>query len=88
MALGQLRIDTGGSLKLEKCFWYILDYECIDGVWEPMVLVDGKLTTPVNSGVSCQIKILSPCKSKEALGLEKCPAGWNNDIRRYQNQIE
>jgi hypothetical protein len=24
---------TGGALKLEKCFWYLLDYECKDGEW-------------------------------------------------------
>jgi hypothetical protein len=22
---------TGGALKLEKCFWYMLDYKCKDG---------------------------------------------------------
>ena len=22
---------TGGALKPEKCFWYLLDYECVDG---------------------------------------------------------
>ena len=24
---------TGGALKPEKCFWYILDYTCEDGEW-------------------------------------------------------
>jgi hypothetical protein len=24
---------TGGALKAEKCFWYLLDYRCIDGEW-------------------------------------------------------
>ncbi len=24
---------TGGALKPEKCFWYLLDYECKDGKW-------------------------------------------------------
>jgi hypothetical protein len=22
---------TGGALKPEKCFWYLLDYKCMDG---------------------------------------------------------
>jgi hypothetical protein len=25
---------TEGALKLEKCFWYLLDYECVDGEWK------------------------------------------------------
>jgi hypothetical protein len=24
---------TGGALKPEKCFWYLLDYECSEGKW-------------------------------------------------------
>jgi hypothetical protein len=24
---------TGGALKLEKCFWYLLDYTCYEGEW-------------------------------------------------------
>ena len=27
MAWSKLLMATGGCLKLEKCFWYILDYE-------------------------------------------------------------
>ena len=24
---------TGGALKPEKCFWYLLDYKCDEGIW-------------------------------------------------------
>ena len=28
---GELLVATVGALKPEKCFWYMLDYECVDG---------------------------------------------------------
>ncbi len=33
---------TGGALKHEKCFWYLLDYTCEDGEWEYKVHSDFK----------------------------------------------
>ena len=32
---GDLLLATGGCLKPEKCFWYMLDYECSEGEWKP-----------------------------------------------------
>ena len=29
----ELLIATGGAVKAAKSFWYLVDYECIDGVW-------------------------------------------------------
>ena len=51
-AWGHLLMATGGCLKPEKCFWYILDYECTDGVWTPRELVNWKLMIPVDDGTN------------------------------------
>ena len=34
---------TGGALKLEKCFWYLHDYECVDGKWKYVDMVPRSL---------------------------------------------
>ena len=34
-AWGNLLITTGRCIKPEKCFWYLLDYGSMEGVWEP-----------------------------------------------------
>ncbi len=34
---------TRGALKLEKCFWYLLDYECVDGKWKYVDMVPWEL---------------------------------------------
>ena len=36
---------TNGFLKPEKCFWYMLDYECDEGKWTPRKLMDWELMT-------------------------------------------
>jgi hypothetical protein len=38
----------GGALKPEKCFWYLLDYECMDGEWTyaDAMTKDLKITNP------------------------------------------
>ena len=43
---GYLLITTGGALKPEKCFWYMLDYECVDRTWQYMEIVDWELLIP------------------------------------------
>jgi hypothetical protein len=39
---------TGGALKLEKCFWYLLDYDCVEGEWTYAETRDAelKITNP------------------------------------------
>ncbi len=32
-----------GALKLEKCWWYLLDYTCVDGKWTYADIVPRKL---------------------------------------------
>ena len=47
---GDLLLATGGCLKPEQCFWYMLEYECREGEWIPGELVDWKLMIPVDDG--------------------------------------
>ena len=58
-----------------KSFWYMLDYECREGVWTPRELVDWELMIPVDDGNQKQILSLGPHESKKSLGVEDCPAG-------------
>ncbi len=30
----KLLIATGGSLNLDKCYWYLISYICNEGVWK------------------------------------------------------
>ena len=74
---------TGGCLKPEKCFWYMLDYECSDGEWLPRELLDWELMISMDDGTQQPIYSLSPHESKKALGVEDCPAGSNSkQLRR------
>ena len=88
-AWGHLLMATGGCLKPEKCFWYILDYECNDGVWTPRELVDWKLMIPVDGGTEQPILSLSPEESKKALGVKDCPAGGSTDqLKAIKDKME
>jgi hypothetical protein len=60
---------TGGVLKLEKCFWYLLDYTCTDGKWtyadiEPRELL---IMNPDRSKIP--IKQEEATESKKMLGI-------------------
>ena len=45
-AWGNLLITTGGCLKRENCFWYLLDYACVEGVCAPAKPEGGGLLIP------------------------------------------
>ena len=47
---GDLLLATGGCLKPEKCFWYMLDYECCEGEWSPREVVNWELMIPMDDG--------------------------------------
>ena len=49
-AWGNLLIATGGCLKLDKCFWYLLNYDCVDRVWEPAKTKGCELLIPKYTG--------------------------------------
>ena len=88
-AWGHLLVVTGGYLKPEKRCWYMLDYECNDGVWTPRELVDWKLMIPVDDGTAQPILSLSPEENKKALGVKDCPAGGSTDqLKAIKDKME
>jgi hypothetical protein len=68
---------TGGALKPEKCFWYLLDYKCEDGEWSytEMSPYEMFLTNP--DGTKSPIKQEMVTDSKKTLGIHDSPAGGN-----------
>ena len=76
-AWGNLLIATGGCLRPEKCFWYLLDYECMEGVWEPADTTGLELLIPSDIGPPAPIISLDVNKSRKTLGVRDCPVGGN-----------
>merc|ERR1712127_606712 len=72
-----LLIATGGWLKPEKCFWYLLDYDCVEGVWEPANTVGWEILIPSDCGPPNTIASLDVRESRETLGVFDCPTGGN-----------
>ena len=73
---GSTLIGTGGIIKPEKCFYYLWDFECIEGTWEYADLRDHPdLKVPTSSGSGMPIKQLPVTSSKKTLGLYANPAG-------------
>jgi hypothetical protein len=67
----------GGALKPEKCFWYLLDYECVDGEWTcaDAMTKDLKITNP--SRTKSPIKQEKVTESKKTLGIHDSLSGGN-----------
>ncbi len=68
---------TGGALKLEKCFWYLLDYKCEDGEWFYMEMLPYKMFVTNPDGTKSPIKQETVTDSKKTLGIHDSPAGGN-----------
>ena len=77
-AWGNLLIATGGMLKPEKCFFYMVDYDWnADGSWQYSSLVDTtcSLSVPQPDGSSAEIVQVPITESKKTLGVWTNPAG-------------
>ena len=74
---------TRGALKPEKCFWYLLDYTCIEGKWAYTVHSDFKLsvTNPDRSRSSIRQEEVST--SKKTLGIYDAPSGGKQGHLEY-----
>ena len=72
---GDLLVSTGECLRPEKCFWYMLDYECCDGEWKPRDLVNWELMIPMDDGRQKPIYTLSPHESRKGLGVGRLSCG-------------
>ena len=60
---------TGGALKPEKCFRYLLDYTCSKGMWLYAVHSDFELFVINPDGSKSSIKQEDISKSKKMLGI-------------------
>jgi hypothetical protein len=68
---------TGGALKPEKCWWYLLDYTCVDGKWTYADMAPRELLIRNPVGTKSSIKQEDVSVSKKTLGIYNAPAGGN-----------
>ncbi len=74
---------TGGALKPEKCFWYLLDYTCNKGEWSYAVHSDFELFVNNPDGTKSSIKQEKVSASKKTLGIYDAPSGGNQGHLEY-----
>ena len=72
-----LLITTRGCLKPEECFWYLLEYGCMEGVWDPADISGCKLDIPSDSRAPIPIFSLDPHGSRDTMDVKNCPAEGN-----------
>ncbi len=72
-----MTLATGGTLKPEKCFYYLIDYEWQDdGSWQMVNMVDlPPLSVPLPDGTAAQIEKLPATEAKKTLGVWTNPSG-------------
>ena len=90
---GKLLIATGGSLKPEKCFAYIISFEWDkNGKWKYQAneeYEEADLTVPLSDGTSQVIDNLPVDECRETLGMVTCPAGANHGaIEKMQEKAQ
>jgi hypothetical protein len=74
---------TGGMLKPEKCFGYLLNYTCTDGEWSYTDIVPRELLITNPDGSKSLIKQEEVTESRKALGMYDSPAGGNDRHQAY-----
>jgi hypothetical protein len=74
---------TGGALKPEKCFWYLLDYECVEGEWKYVDMVPWELVITNPDGTTSPISQEQVTTSKKTLGINDSPSGGNSAHLTY-----
>jgi hypothetical protein len=74
---------TGEALKLEKCFWYLLDYTCNKGEWSYSVHSDFEHFVTNPDGTKSSIKQEEVLTSKKTLGIYDAPSGGNQGHLEY-----
>jgi hypothetical protein len=77
---------TGGALKPEKCFWYMLDYRCENGECSYAEMTPQTLFATNPDGTKSQITQEEVTVSKKTLGIHDAPAGGNEEHIKYIQQ--
>ncbi len=70
-------------MKPEKCFWYLLDYECKDGEWAYAEITHQEMFVTNPDGTKSPIIQETVTDSKNTLGIHDSPAGGNADHLSY-----
>ena len=79
---------TGGSLKPEKCYWYLLSYKFVRGVACLKTIQDIKqytLLIPQPNGDEVPIALKSPNAASEVLGIWMSPT--EDGTRHLQHMV-
>jgi hypothetical protein len=74
---------TGGALKPEKCFWYLLDYECSEGEWTYAKEMTTELRITNPDGTKSPIKQEKVTEFKKTLGIYDSLLGDNKGHLSY-----
>jgi hypothetical protein len=74
---------TGGALKPEKCFWYMIDYVWVEGKWKYTKMVPPEMVITNPDGTKSPIKQEKVTESKKTLGIYDSPAGGNTAQLSY-----
>jgi hypothetical protein len=69
--------STGGALKPDKCFWYLLDYVCNDGKWTCAEMVPQEMLITNPDGTKSPIKQEKVMESGKTLGIHDSPSSGN-----------
>jgi hypothetical protein len=90
-----LNATGGGALKMEKCFWYTLDYKCTEGEWTYAEMVPREMLITNLDGSKCPIKQEGVDVSKKTLGVHDSQSGGNaghlefirNKVKTWVNRM-
>jgi hypothetical protein len=75
---GKLAIASGGSLKPEKCFWYLIAFKFVHGQPQYKSLTElpqRQLHIPTTDGRLVPIQQLATSEATKTLGVVQCPEG-------------
>jgi hypothetical protein len=71
---------TGGVLNPAKCYWYVVDYKCIKGVWTYEHRSNFNLSIPLPDGLQVTIQQTHTDKAKKMLGYGSLCQGTTHVI--------
>ena len=80
---------TGGAVKAAKSFWYLLDYDCVDGEWIPMEMVQYDVFVPMPDGSEEKLRQYDIHHSEKTLGVFDSPAGGSAEhLKDVSERVE
>lgn len=77
---------TGGGLKGQKCYWWLVDYTFANGQWKYAATAEWEMVIPLPDGTSCSIEQIPCDKARKMLGVWSCPSG-NDSTHLAENVV-